>query len=112
LETEKKEILLERQAQDLDLEKRTLQNDEQAFVLKKEKDKQNQQNLAAPSRRATMRTSVRGRSRGARAGNGGAAGRSKAQLAPKPKPKADVRLSSNSIKIEDDNDECRSSMGK
>jgi hypothetical protein len=105
LEIEKKEIALQRQAQDLDLEKRTLQNDEQAFALKKEKAKQNQQSPAALlPRRATAKSTSRGGNRSG-ATKKGAAGRSESKPGPKPKPKGKLRLSGNTIKAEDDEEE-------
>jgi hypothetical protein len=111
LEIEKKEIALQHQAQDLDLEKRTLENDHQAFALKKEKDKQSQQNPTAVTRRAIAKTTTRGGSRGA-ATKKAVAGHTKAKPGPKPNPKGKLRLSGNGIKIEDDDDEYRGPVTK
>ena len=98
LDIEKKHLALQRQAEDLDLERRTLANDEQSFALKKEKDRQKELDGAT---KPTAKITTRGGSRGASVG----AGTKRAAGRPKAKPGRKPQTKGNAIKIEDDGDE-------
>ena len=95
LEIEKKQIALQRQAEDLDLERHTLANDEQAFALKKEKNRQKESDTTEmPTSRATSRDRPR---------VGLVAKKAVGRLKAKPGRKPQQR--GNSIKTEDDDDD-------